>query len=102
MVLTIVLLRILYCLSAGTPPLGSSTGMTMFNLPPFNLAFDLTLSVQPRCGQPAFEVTRFFRRGIYHMASTGCYSRTVSALQLYFVADFFLFGEHQIIMVHLR
>jgi len=59
-----------YHLSAGTPPLGSTTGMTTFtNLPALNLAFTLTVSVQPRCGQPAFDLTRGFRRGIYHRST---------------------------------
>jgi len=54
-----------YChLSAGTPPLGSTTGMTTFtSLPALNLPFTLTVSVQPLCRQPAFTVTRQFRRG---------------------------------------
>ena len=52
-------------LSAGTPPLGSSTGMATFsNLPNRNLAFTLRLNVQPRCGQTASQVTRQFRRGM--------------------------------------
>ena len=39
-------------LSAGTPPLGSSTGMATFsNLPNRNFPFTLVLNVQPRCGQ---------------------------------------------------
>ena len=51
--------------SVGTPPLGSSTGMTTFsNLPNRNLPFTLTLNVQPRCGQATFDVTRQFRRGM--------------------------------------
>ena len=60
-----------YHLSAGTPPLGSTTGMTTFtSLPTLNLPFTLTVSVQPLCGQSAFALTREFRRGTQHMAST--------------------------------
>ena len=56
---------ILIFFPAGTPPLGSSTGMTTFsNLPNRNLPFTLTLNVQPRCGQATFDVTRQFRRGM--------------------------------------
>ena len=52
-------------LSAGTPPIGSSTGMATFsNLPNRNLPFTLVLNVQPRCGQSASQVTRPFRRGM--------------------------------------
>ena len=55
----------IHLFSAGTPPLGSSTGMTTFsNLPNRNLPFTLTLNVQPRCGQATFDVTRQFRRGM--------------------------------------
>ena len=58
-----------FLLSAGTPPLGSSTGMTTFsNLPNRNLPFTLTLNVQPRCGQATFDVTRQFRRGMNDIA----------------------------------
>jgi len=63
-------------LSAGTPPLGSTTGMTTFtSLPALNLPFTITLSVQPLCGQPDFAMTRDFRRGIYvaHGLHSGCY-----------------------------
>ena len=76
-------------LSAGTPPLGSSTGMATFsNLPNRNLPFTLVLNVQPRCGQSASQVTRPFRRGMNdnntlldQMVLLGCESEQVSPMR---------------------
>ena len=71
-----VLINDVNLFSAGTPPLGSSTGMTTFsNLPNRNLPFTLMLNVQPRCGQAAFDVTRQFRRGMNDIAQPKCLLR---------------------------